>query len=197
MHKCIQHKLTGKEQKCLKRRKELMSSIRGVSHFTRRTKRRLYFKLQLWMWRKRQKKYSFALFRAKKQVCCSSSHLSVKTQKRQRACQSGCPRSSLLQNAVPQGGSSAPAAGTEGSAGVCKSTELSQGVQARINTVTSCALASRGTETRTLELCERAEAGSTIAVHPASIQTEPNLEVMKKDIHGGYSFICLSKICLF
>ncbi|TWW72816.1 Sentrin-specific protease 5 [Takifugu flavidus] len=105
MHKCTQHRLTGKERKCLKRRKELMSSIRGVSHFTRRTKRRLYFKLQLWMWRKRQKKYNFALFRAKKQ------------------------------------------------------------------------------ETRKLELSERVEADSAIAVHPASIQTEPNLEVMKKDIH--------------
>lgn len=191
MHKCTQHRLTGKERKCLKRRKELMSSIRGVSHFTRRTKRRLYFKLQLWMWRKRQKKYNFALFRAKKQVCCSSSHLSVKTQKRQRGCQSGCPSSSFLQNAVPQGGSSAPAARTEGSAGVGKSTELSQGVQARIDTVTACALASHVKETRKLELSERVEADSTIAVHPASIQTEPNLEVMKKDIHGGYSFICL------
>lgn len=174
-----------------------MSSIRGVSHFTRRTKRRLYFKLQLWMWRKRQKKYSFALFRAKKQVCCSSSHLSVKTQKRQRGCQSGCPSSSFLQDAVPQGGSSAPAARTEGSAGVGKSTELSQGVQARIDAVPACALASRVKETRTLELSERVEADSTTAVHPASIQTEPNLEVMKKDIHGGYSFICLKEICLF
>lgn len=191
MHKCTQHRLTGKERKCLKRRKELMSSIRGVSHFTRRTKRRLYFKLQLWMWRKRQKKYSFALFRAKKQVCCSSSHLSVKTQKRQRGCQSGCPSSSFLQNTVPEGCSPAPAARTEGSAGVGKSIELSPGVQARIDTVTACALASRGKEHVTLELSERGEADGTIAVHPASIQTEPNLEVMKKDIHGGYSFIYL------
>lgn len=174
-----------------------MSSIRGVSHFTRRTKRRLYFKLQLWMWRKRQKKYSFALFRAKKQVCCSSSHLGVKTQKRQRGCHSGCPSASFLQNTVPRGGSSAPAVRTEASAGVGKSTELFQGVQARIDTAAACALASRGKETRTLELSERAEADSTIALHPASIQTEPNLEVMKKDIHGGYSFIYLLKKSAF
>lgn len=163
-----------------------MSSIRGVSHFTRRTKRRLYFKLQLWMWRKRQKKHSFALFRAKKQVCCSGSHLSVKTQKRQRGCQSGCPSSSFLQDAVPEGGSSAAAARAEGSAGVGKSTELSQGVRARIDAAAACALASRVKETRTLELSD-----GTLAVHPASTQPEPNLEVMKKDIRGGYSFIYL------
>lgn len=30
-----------------------------------------------------------------------------------------------------------------------------------------------------------------MAAHPACIQTEPNLEVMKKDIHGGYSVIRL------
>lgn len=137
------------------------------------------------MWRKRQKKCSFALFRAKKQVCCNSSRLGAKTQKRQRGCPSGSPSSSFLQNAVPEGGSSAPAARTEGSAGVGKSIELSQDVQARINPdLAACALVTHVKETRTPE---RVEVGGTRAVHPASFPTDPNLEVMKKDLHGGYS----------
>lgn len=72
-----------RKAKYLKREKGSMSSIKGVSHLSRRTKRRLYCKLQLWMWRKRREKCRFAIFRAKKQACgissSSSSCLSVKT----------------------------------------------------------------------------------------------------------------------
>lgn len=179
MHKCSQHRLTGKERKCLKRRKGSVSSIRGVSHFTRRTKRRLHFKLQLWMWRKRQKKCSFALFRAKKQACCGGSRLSVKTQKRQKACQFGCPSSSFL-HVVPKGNACAPAAKTEGSAGG-ERIELSWNVQPRLNTDhNACGLTTHAKETRTLELPES-------AVHPPSIQADPNLEMLTEDIHGRYS----------
>lgn len=45
-----------------------MSSIKGVSHLSRRAKRRLYCKLQLWMWRKRREKCRFAMFKGKKQT---------------------------------------------------------------------------------------------------------------------------------
>lgn len=180
MHKCTQHRLTGKERKCLKRRKGSMSSIRGVSHFTRRTKRRLYFKLQLWMWRKRQKKCSFALFRAKKQACCSSSRLSVKTQKRQKVCQFSCPSSSFL-HMVPEENACAPAAKTEGSAGVGERIELSWNVHPRLNTdYNACGLTTPVKETRTLELSES-------TVHPPSNQTDPDVEMLTEDIHGRYS----------
>ncbi|CAF97536.1 unnamed protein product [Tetraodon nigroviridis] len=179
MHKYARHRLTGKERKCLKRRKGSMSSIRGVSHFTRRTRRRLYFKLQLWMWRKRQKKCSFALFRAKKQACCSSSAVGVKRQKRQKACQFYCPSSSLFHT-VPEGNTCAPAAKTEGSAGAGERREPSWNVQPRLNTDhKACGLTTHVKETRTQEL-----SGS---VHPPSIQTDPNLERLTEDIHGRYS----------
>lgn len=49
-----------------------MSSIKGVSHLSRRAKRRLYCKLQLWMWRKRREKCRFAMFKGKKQTCLIS-----------------------------------------------------------------------------------------------------------------------------
>lgn len=56
-----------------------MSSVKGVSHLSRRAKRRLYCKLQLWMWRKRREK---CFFRGKKQATGgrSSSCLTFKTQ---------------------------------------------------------------------------------------------------------------------
>lgn len=180
MHKCAQHRLTGKGRMCLKRREGSMSSIRGVSHFTRRTKRRLYFKLQLWMWRKRQKKCSFALFRAKKQACCSSSRLGVKTQKRQKACQFASPSSTFLHT-VPEGNACAPAAKTEDSAAAGGRIELSWSAQPRLNTDhNACGLTTHVKETRTLELPES-------ALHPPSIQTDPNLEMLTEDIHGRYS----------
>ncbi|GAA6222546.1 sentrin-specific protease 5-like [Lates japonicus] len=59
--------------KYLKRRKGFMSSVNGVSHLSRRAKRRLYCKLQLWMWRKRREKCRFGIFRAKKRACGISS----------------------------------------------------------------------------------------------------------------------------
>lgn len=181
MHKCTQHRLTGKERKCLKRREGSMSSIRGVSHFTRRTKRRLYFKLQLWMWRKRQKKCSFAFFRAKKQAFCNSSRLSVKTQKRHKVCQFGCPNPSFL-HMVPEGNTCAPAAKTTGTAGVGERIELSWNDQSRLNTGrNACDLTTHKKETRSLELSES-------AVHPPSLQTDPSLEMLTEDIHGRYSF---------
>nr|XP_046265313.1 sentrin-specific protease 5-like [Scatophagus argus] len=67
--------------KYLKRKKGSMSSIKGVFHLTTRAKRRLYCKLQLWMWRKRREKCRFAIFRAKKRACGASpgSCLGVKT----------------------------------------------------------------------------------------------------------------------
>lgn len=182
------HRLTGEERKCLKRRKGLTSSIRGVSHFTRRTKRRLYFKLQLWMWRKRQKKSSFALFRAKKQACGGSPRLAEKTHKRQKACQPGGPSSSSLQGHVPEGDASAPAAQTGGPAGAGESTDLPPNARPRLNTDHN---ARRKTphdkETRTLEPSERSEADG--CVDPAFLQTDPNGDALTKEIHGRYSSV--------
>ncbi|XP_004570526.1 sentrin-specific protease 5 isoform X1 [Maylandia zebra] len=69
--------------KYLKRRKGSISLINGVSHMSRRAKRRLYCKLQLWMWRKWREKCHFGIFRAKKRFG-SGPGLSLKTQKNKR-----------------------------------------------------------------------------------------------------------------
>ncbi|XP_045907689.1 sentrin-specific protease 5-like isoform X2 [Micropterus dolomieu] len=66
MHQTQSHR---SKAKYLKRRKGYMSSIKGVSHLSRRAKRRLYCKLQLWMWRKRREKCRFGILRAKKRAC--------------------------------------------------------------------------------------------------------------------------------
>ncbi|XP_037132580.1 sentrin-specific protease 5-like isoform X1 [Syngnathus acus] len=45
-----------------------MSSIKGISHLSKRSKRRLYCKLQLWMWRKQREKYFWNLIGGRKLV---------------------------------------------------------------------------------------------------------------------------------
>ncbi|XP_041805614.1 sentrin-specific protease 5-like isoform X2 [Chelmon rostratus] len=79
MHRTQSHR---RKAKYLKTKKGFMSSINGVSHLSRRAKRRLHCKLQLWMWRKRREKCRFWTLRAKKRACGinSSSCISVKTQ---------------------------------------------------------------------------------------------------------------------
>ncbi|XP_068427225.1 sentrin-specific protease 5-like [Clinocottus analis] len=52
--------------KYLMKKKELLSSVKGVSHHSRRAKRRMSCKLQLWMWRKRREKCCLGIFRAKR-----------------------------------------------------------------------------------------------------------------------------------
>lgn len=83
MHPTQSHQSKAKH---LKRKKGLMSSVKGVSHVSRRIKRRLCCKLQLWMWRKRREKCSLGIFRAKKHSCginsVSSPCLSLKVQSR-------------------------------------------------------------------------------------------------------------------
>ncbi|XP_077414517.1 sentrin-specific protease 5-like [Vanacampus margaritifer] len=54
--------------KCLKQTKESMYSIKGVSHLSRRAKRRLYCKWQMWMWRKWREKCFLCLTRSRKLV---------------------------------------------------------------------------------------------------------------------------------
>nr|XP_020479701.1 uncharacterized protein LOC109974047 isoform X2 [Monopterus albus] len=75
MHRTQSHRSKAKN---LRRRKGFMSSINRVSHLSRRAKRRLYCKLQLWMWRKRQERGCFRIFRARKRACVP--WLSSKTQ---------------------------------------------------------------------------------------------------------------------
>uniref|UniRef100_UPI0037E99174 sentrin-specific protease 5-like n=1 Tax=Semicossyphus pulcher TaxID=241346 RepID=UPI0037E99174 len=81
MHRTQSHR---SKAKCLKSKKGFMSSIKGVSHLSRRAKRRLYCKLQLWMWRRRREKCRFGMYRTKKQAFVispgSGSCLTVKTQ---------------------------------------------------------------------------------------------------------------------
>ncbi|XP_047446535.1 sentrin-specific protease 5-like [Mugil cephalus] len=65
------HRMTSHQSRAeyLKKGKAFMSPFSGVSHLCRRAKRRLYCKLQLWMWRKRREKCRFWVARAKKRVC--------------------------------------------------------------------------------------------------------------------------------
>ncbi|XP_029930340.1 uncharacterized protein LOC115375138 [Myripristis murdjan] len=73
-------------------RRRLMSSVRRVSHSSRRAKRRLCCKLQLWMWRKRRRaNCHFWIFKAKKQekgTCAISSSpcFSFKTKSQKYKC---------------------------------------------------------------------------------------------------------------
>ncbi|XP_072220149.1 uncharacterized protein [Leuresthes tenuis] len=66
MHQTQNH---WRKAKCLRKRRRFMSSIKGVTHLSRRAKRRLYCKLQLWMWRKRREKCRFWIFRGRKRAC--------------------------------------------------------------------------------------------------------------------------------
>ncbi|XP_005752555.1 sentrin-specific protease 5 isoform X2 [Pundamilia nyererei] len=97
--------------KYLKRRKGSISLINGVSHMSRRAKRRLYCKLQLWMWRKWREKCHFGIFRAKKRFG-SSPGLSLKTQKNKRKAYQAlnAAKTSVLVSALgcDTGGSEAP-----------------------------------------------------------------------------------------
>ncbi|XP_059201302.1 sentrin-specific protease 5-like [Centropristis striata] len=79
MHRTQNHR---SKEKYLKRKKGFLSSVKGVSHLSRRAKRRLCCKLQLWMWRKRRERCGLGIFRTKKRACGISSGLclSVKTQ---------------------------------------------------------------------------------------------------------------------
>nr|XP_057923264.1 sentrin-specific protease 5-like [Doryrhamphus excisus]XP_057923265.1 sentrin-specific protease 5-like [Doryrhamphus excisus] len=52
-----------KNRKCVK---DPTSSVKRVSHLSRRTKRQLYYKLQMWLWRRRQENCCFAFFQSKR-----------------------------------------------------------------------------------------------------------------------------------
>lgn len=60
--------------KHLPRIKGSVSSVKGVSHLSRRAKRRLYCKLQLWMWRKRRERCRYAMFKATRRACLVGVH---------------------------------------------------------------------------------------------------------------------------
>ncbi|XP_026170290.1 sentrin-specific protease 1-like [Mastacembelus armatus] len=137
MHRTQSHQ---SKAKCLRRRKEFMSSVTGVSHLSRRAKRRLYCKLQLWMWRKRREKCYFGFFRAKKQA--GGPYLSLKTQSQKNKRKVSACRTLKLENL--QSGTSVVASplgcGTEASDGMLRgqncllkpveSTALSQSITA-------------------------------------------------------------------
>ncbi|MEQ2224157.1 hypothetical protein ILYODFUR_004596, partial [Ilyodon furcidens] len=76
-----------RKAKCLNRRRGFMSSIKGVSHLSRRDKRRFYYKLQFWLWRKRSERCRFWIFRSRRRSSGirvgSSPHLNLKSQKNQ------------------------------------------------------------------------------------------------------------------
>ncbi|MED6242356.1 hypothetical protein ATANTOWER_003544 [Ataeniobius toweri] len=76
-----------RKAKCLNRRRGFMSSVKGVSHLSRRDKRRFYYKLQFWLWRKRSERCRFWIFRSRRRSSgirvSSSPHLNLKSQKNQ------------------------------------------------------------------------------------------------------------------
>ncbi|KAM9719534.1 uncharacterized protein ACNS7B_020321 isoform 2-T3 [Menidia menidia] len=63
-HLCKMHQTQNhwRKAKGLKRKRKFLSSVKGVTHLARRDKRRMYCKLQLWMWRKRREKCRFWIF---------------------------------------------------------------------------------------------------------------------------------------
>lgn len=54
-----------------------VSSVKDVSHLSRRAKRRLYCKLQLWIWRKRRERCRYTVFRATRRACLVGVHTQV------------------------------------------------------------------------------------------------------------------------
>lgn len=64
----------GRRAKHLQRTKGSLSSVKGVSHLSRRAKRRLYCKLQLWIWRKRRERCRCAMFKATRRTCLFAAH---------------------------------------------------------------------------------------------------------------------------
>ncbi|XP_021171337.2 sentrin-specific protease 5 [Fundulus heteroclitus] len=76
-----------RKAKCVNRRWGSMSSVIGVSHLSRRDKRRLYYKLQFWLWRKWSEMNRLWIFRQRRRCsgmptgsCC---HLKWKHQESQ------------------------------------------------------------------------------------------------------------------
>ncbi|XP_056277732.1 sentrin-specific protease 5-like [Pseudoliparis swirei] len=88
MHRLRSH---GGKAKYLKNKKEFLSSIKGVSHHSRRAKRSMCYKLQLWMWRKRRENPHFGIFRGKRGACGISSG----------PCHSVMPKSRKNKSIVP------------------------------------------------------------------------------------------------
>ncbi|XP_007554936.1 sentrin-specific protease 5-like [Poecilia formosa] len=61
-------------------RRAFMSSVKGVSHLSWRDKRRLYYKLQFWLWRKRSKKCRFWKVRTRRRRCGSGVRTATDTE---------------------------------------------------------------------------------------------------------------------
>ncbi|KAM4729088.1 sentrin-specific protease 5-like [Anableps anableps] len=77
-----------RKAKCLNRRRAFMSSVKGVSHLSRRDKRRLYYKLQFWLWRKRSERCRFWMVRSRRHRSGfrTGPCLSLKSQKKVLTC---------------------------------------------------------------------------------------------------------------
>lgn len=196
------------EAKHVNRRKGSTSSVIGVSHFSRRTKRRLYYKLQLWMWRKRQEKCRLAIFRAKKENRGSSSGscLSVRTrpQKKHTPRQSG--GLSYSQNVGTEERASAGIQTTETRQTLLSpNTEdvappgdiIDPGGHSHIikptlsNNSDACEFTTHLREPKTLDLPPRFEVDGAVEqpstvppCRPTSPQTHTNLKELTKNIYG-------------
>lgn len=57
-----------------------MSSVKGVSHLSRRDKRRLYYKLQFWLWRKHSKRCRIWKVRTRRRRCGSGVRAATDTE---------------------------------------------------------------------------------------------------------------------
>ncbi|XP_060900163.1 uncharacterized protein LOC132978846 isoform X1 [Labrus mixtus] len=87
--------------KCPKKKRRFMSSTKGVSHLSKRAKRRFCCKLQLWMWRRQKEKCGFGIYRTRKQsfLMRSGSCLGVNRQSQKCGVRVQAHHSPRLQNA--------------------------------------------------------------------------------------------------
>ncbi|PWA17392.1 hypothetical protein CCH79_00011261 [Gambusia affinis] len=69
-----------RKPKSLTRRRAFMSSVKGVSHLSRRDKRRLYYKLQFWLWRKHSKRCRIWKVRTRRRRCGSGVRAATDTE---------------------------------------------------------------------------------------------------------------------
>lgn len=175
MHRAQSH---WRNTKYLKRTKGSMSSIKGVSHFARRAKRRLFCKLQLWMWRKRREKCRFAIFGVKKQACGvgSGSCLAVRTRRRTGKSAAG-GQSCLLKLCQPGGCSEASPASS-----------LPHKDTGTLEPLESSKLACAS------ERSDSGRPGQNQAAHmrtdekTTNAKTDDRVKVSTKDIHGRSSY---------
>ncbi|XP_038139470.1 sentrin-specific protease 5-like isoform X2 [Cyprinodon tularosa] len=181
------------------RRRGLMSSVKGVSHLPRRDKRRSYYRIQFWLWRKRSERCGFWIFRRSRRRgsggrAGSGPQLNLELQesqvlkcplknKKNSKVRTPAPVSTLQHDAGGSGGASRgrnclPPGGPPGSVSVVRcGSDLSSGTISETTSPTSASL-SQSSEgslepeciSHTLPPLQEAESTAAAGIEPVRLQ---------------------------